>query len=41
MGFRQGNYMTVWSSEPSKTGNTTRVRLKHRLRRKKARHTLL
>lgn len=27
MGFRQGNYMTVWSSEPSKTGNTTRVRL--------------
>ena len=27
MGFRQGGYMTVWSSEQSKSGNTTRVRL--------------
>lgn len=27
MGFRQGGYMTVWSSEASKSGNTTRVRL--------------
>lgn len=27
MGFRQDGYMTVWSAEPSKSGNTTRVRL--------------
>ena len=27
MGFRVGNYMSVWSTEPSKSGNTTRVRL--------------
>lgn len=27
MGFRQGGYCSVWSSEPSKSGNTTRVRL--------------
>ena len=27
MGFRQGGFMTVWSAEPSKSGNTTRVRL--------------
>ena len=27
MGFRQDGFMTVWSVEPSKSGNTTRVRL--------------
>ncbi len=27
MGFRQGSYASVWSTELSKTGNTTRVRL--------------
>lgn len=27
MGFRQGCYASVWSTELSKTGNTTRVRL--------------
>lgn len=27
MGFRQNGFMTVWSVEPSKSGNTTRVRL--------------
>ena len=27
MGFRVGNFMSVWSTEPSKSGNTTRVRL--------------
>lgn len=27
MGFRVGNFMSVWSTEPSRTGNTTRVRL--------------
>ena len=27
MGFRVGNYLSVWSTEPSKSGNTTRVRL--------------
>lgn len=27
MGFRQNGYMTVWSTELSKSGNTTRVRL--------------
>ncbi len=27
MGFRVGSFMSVWSTEPSKSGNTTRVRL--------------
>ena len=27
MGFRQNGYMTVWSTEPSSTGTTTKVRL--------------
>ena len=27
MGLRIGSYMSVWSTEPSKTGKTTRVRL--------------
>ncbi len=27
MGFRVGNFMSVWSTELSKSGNTTRVRL--------------
>ena len=27
MGFRQGGFLTCWSVEESKTGNTTRVRL--------------
>lgn len=27
MGFRVGGYCSVWSCEPSKSGNTTRVRL--------------
>lgn len=27
MGFRQDGFMTVWSVEPSKSGNTTKVRL--------------
>lgn len=27
MGFRQGGFMTVWSVEDSKSGNTSRVRL--------------
>lgn len=27
MGFRQNGFMTVWSVEPSRSGNTTRVRL--------------
>lgn len=35
MGFRQGGYMTVWSAEPSKTGNTTRVRLSSSRKNKK------
>lgn len=35
MGFRQGGYMTVWSAEPSKSGNTTRVRLSSSRKNKK------
>ena len=35
MGFRQGGFMTVWSSEPSKTGGTTRVRLSSSRKNKK------
>lgn len=27
MGFRQNGFCSVWSTEPSKTGKTTRVRL--------------
>ena len=27
MGFRQNGYASIWSVEPSKTGNTTRVRI--------------
>lgn len=27
MGFRQGGFCSVWSTEPSKSGKTTRVRL--------------
>lgn len=27
MGFRTGSYMTVWSVEPSQSGNSTKVRL--------------
>lgn len=27
MGFRQGGYCYVWSTEPSKTGKTTKVRM--------------
>lgn len=27
MGFRQNGYMMVWAVEPSKSGNTTKVRL--------------
>lgn len=35
MGFRQGGYLTVWSAEPSRTGNTTRVRLSSSRKNKK------
>ena len=35
MGFRQGGYMTVWSTEPSKSGSTTRVRLSSSRKNKK------
>jgi len=35
MGFRQGGYMTVWSTETSKSGNTTRVRLSSSRKNKK------
>lgn len=34
MGFRQNGFMTVWSVEPSKSGNTTRVRLSSSRRNK-------
>lgn len=34
MGFRQDGFMTVWSVEPSKSGNTTKVRLSSSRRNK-------
>lgn len=34
-GFRQNGFMTVWSVEPSKSGNTTKVRLSASRKNKK------
>ena len=35
MGFRQNGYMTVWSTEPSTSSNTTKVRLSSSRKNKK------
>lgn len=34
MGFRQGGFMSVWSVEPGRSGNTTKVRLSSSRRNK-------